>query len=71
VEEDTAVIIKDGMEGKVTGSGTVIRIDGSDIEGTNMKNFTENQPFSVRNLKVDILAPGDTFHIEQRNPPHK
>jgi cyanophycinase len=71
IEEDTAVIVRNGNEGKVAGSGTVILIDGVGIEAANMKNFTEKKPFSVRNLKVDILAPDDTFQIEQRNPPHQ
>jgi len=71
IEEDTAVIIRKGLEGEVDGSGTVIRIEGFGITEANMKNFTEKKPFSVRGLKVDILAMGDEFLIEQKNPPHK
>jgi cyanophycinase len=71
IEEDTAVIVRKGVEAEVAGSGTVFVVEGFAITEANMKNFTEKKPFSVRNLKVDILAAGDTFQIEQKNPPHK
>jgi len=71
IEEDTAVIVRNGVEAEVAGSGTVIRIEGFGISEANMKNFAEKKPFSVRDLKVDILATGDKFRIEQKNPPHK
>ncbi len=71
IEEDTAVIVRNGQEAEVLGSGTVIIIRGFAIVLANMKHFVEKKPVSVRNLQVDILAPGDTFHIEQPNPPHK
>ena len=71
IEEDTAIIVRNSLEAEVIGSGTVILIMGFSIVAADMDNFTEKKPVSVRNLKVDILAPGDKFHIEQRNPPHK
>jgi cyanophycinase len=71
VEENTALIIQKGVEAEVAGGGTVIRIEGFDMSGANMKNFTEKKPFSVRNLSVDILAQGDKLRIQQRNPPHQ
>jgi cyanophycinase len=71
IEEDTAVLLSNGTEAEVAGSGTVIIIEGFSIVDANMKNFSEKKPFSVRNLKVDILAAGDKFVIEQKNPAHK
>jgi cyanophycinase len=71
IEEDTAIIIRKGEQGEVIGAGTVIIILGFFIAEAAMDNFTEKKPVSVRNLKVDILAPGDTFQLDQRNPPHK
>jgi cyanophycinase len=71
IEEDTAVIVRNGIDGEVTGSGTVIVIQGFSILEADMKNFSEKKPVSVRNLKVDILAPGNKFLLEQRNPPHR
>jgi cyanophycinase len=71
VEEDTAVIIRNGLDAEIAGSGTVIRIEGFNIVRADMQRFAEKKPFSVQNLKVDIYAPGEKFRIEQRNPPHK
>jgi cyanophycinase len=71
IEEDTAVILRNGQEAEVLGSGTVIVIVGFFIAESDMGNFIEKKPVSVRNLKVDILAPGDKFSIDQKNPPHK
>jgi cyanophycinase len=71
IEEDTAIIIHNGTEGEIAGSGTVIVIEGFAMVMANMKNFTEKKPVSIRNLKVDILAPGDKLSIRQTNPPHK
>lgn len=71
IEEDTAVIVRKGIDCEVIGSGTVIQVKGLAITASDMKGFTEKKPFSVRNLTVDILAAGDTFHIEQTNPPHQ
>jgi cyanophycinase len=71
IEEDTAIIVRNGLECTVVGSGTVLVLQGAGIVAADMKNFTEKKPFSVRGLSVDILAPGDTFQIPQPNPPHK
>ena len=71
IEEDTAVIVRKGIECEVQGSGTVIQINGFNITESNMKDFTEKKPFTVRNLEVDILAAGDTFQIKVTNPPHQ
>jgi cyanophycinase len=71
IEEDTAIIIRNGLDAEVIGSGTVIVIAGFFISDSGIDNFTEKKPVSVRNLKVDILAPGNKFQILQPNPPHK
>jgi cyanophycinase len=71
IEEDTAILIRNGVEAEVKGSGTVIVVEGFSITEADMKKFTEKKPFSVRNLKVDILAPDDKFSIQQLNPIHK
>jgi cyanophycinase len=71
IEEDTAIIVHNGLEAEVIGSGVVIVILGFFIIQSDMENFTAKKPVSVHNLKVDILTPGDKFHIDLANPPHK
>jgi cyanophycinase len=71
IEEDTALLIKEGINIEVIGTGLVIVIEGFEIEATNMENFTEDRPITARNLKVHLLSSGDTYQVPQVNPPHK
>lgn len=70
IEEDTAIIVTDGLQGEVMGSGIIIVIEGFDIEQSNVGEFTDERPISVRNLKVHLLGRGDHYRIPQLNPPH-
>jgi len=65
IEEDTAVIVRNGSEGEVAGSGTIIKIDGTSIPDFDTKKFSEKKAFSVKNLTVDILSAGDCFVMKQ------
>ena len=69
IEEDTAVIIENGTEARVEGSGVVIIIDGHLSGGTNITE--SDHVFSIRGLRVDILSSGEKFKIPQMNPPHQ
>jgi cyanophycinase len=71
IEEDTAVIVRNGNEGEVIGNGTVIIIEGGDIDASNINQFGNNQRITIRNLRVSILAKGEVYNIPQSNPPHK
>lgn len=70
VSEDTCLIIRNGHEVEVAGSGIVIIVDGFHITGSNILEFNEKVPFAVRNLKMHLLTRGDTYEIPQNNPPH-
>jgi cyanophycinase len=71
IEEDTAIVVNNGEEMQVVGTGMVIIIEGFDIRGSNIKEFAENKPITARDLRVHLLADGDTYVIPQINPPHK
>ncbi|MCW3105975.1 MAG: hypothetical protein JWQ09_481 [Segetibacter sp.] len=70
IEEDTAIIVRNGRDAEVIGSGTIIIIDGYNIRYSNAKEFENKEPVSIKNLRVDILKKGNKFTIEQINPPH-
>jgi cyanophycinase len=70
IEEDTAVIIRNGIEAEIIGSGTTIVIEGFHISESNITEFADKTPISIRNLKVHILSQGNTYQIPQTNPPH-
>lgn len=71
IEEDTAVVIRNGLDAEVIGSGTVIVMDGAVISNTNFTEFSEKQAVSIRDLKVHLLVRGDKYTIPQTNPPHQ
>jgi cyanophycinase len=71
IEEDTAILVRNGEEAEVLGTGLVLITEGFDLEGVNVEDFTSDRPVTARNLKVHLLADGDRYHIPMVNPPHK
>jgi cyanophycinase len=70
IDEDTAMIIRNGVEAEVRGSGIVIVLEGFDISYTNVDGKPEEPPISIRDLKLHLLAPCDKYILKQINPPH-
>jgi cyanophycinase len=71
IEEDTAIVVHNGINAEVVGTGLVIIIEGFNIEDINISEFTSEKPIKARNLKVHLLSDGDMYEIPQINPPHK
>ena len=71
IEEDTAIIVKNGTEVEVTGTGLVIVVEGHRISFSNMEDFTKDKPVTIRDLYVHLLSSGEKYEIRQRNPQHK
>lgn len=71
IEEDTAIIVKNGLEARVSGTSLVVIMDGFNITSTNMHDFAADKPVKARNLNMHLLSDGDTYQIPQINPPHK
>lgn len=71
IEEDTAIIVHNGINAEVVGTGLVIVIEGFEIEQANISDFGTDKPIKARNLKVHLLSEGDIYEIPQVNPPHK
>ena len=65
--EDTGLIIKNGNDCTVIGSGMAIVFDGSDLSHNNEKILKNGTPMTMTNLKVHVLANGDQFHINSRD----
>lgn len=64
--EDTGLIIKNGKEFEVIGSGMIIVFDPQGITHNNEKVLKKGTPMTLTNLIVHILANGDRFNIETR-----
>lgn len=70
IEEDTAVLVRNGLDAEVLGTGTVMIIEGFGVEGVNIEDFGSEKPITIRDLKVHILSSGTSYRIPQINPPH-
>src|SRR4051812_28260657 len=70
IEEDTAVIVRNGSEVEVLGTGTIIVIEGHHITSAEIHDFTSESPITIRDLKVHILSEKETYVIPITNPPH-
>jgi cyanophycinase len=70
LEEDSAIIVRNGLESEVMGSGVVMFIDGRELCRSNVVDFGNGTPISIRGLKVDLFSRTDKFLIPQTNPPH-
>jgi len=71
IEEDTAIMVRNGVEAKVVGTGLVIIMEGFDIRDSSIANFTEDKPVTARDIKMHLLSDGCEYIIPQLNPPHK
>ncbi|MCW3079884.1 cyanophycinase [Segetibacter sp.] len=70
IEEDTAMIVRNGLDAEVVGTGTIIIIEGFHVSEASIDQFTSDKPVTIRNLKMHILSDGDKYTIPQNNPPH-
>lgn len=64
--EDTGMIIKNGNDCTVIGSGMVIVFDGSKLTHNNEKILEEGTPMTMANLNVHVLSNSDSFDIKNR-----
>jgi cyanophycinase len=64
--EDTGVIVSEGHRLKAIGSGSVIIIDGKNIEYNNIADISFGKPISVENIIVHIMSGGDTYNLQTR-----
>lgn len=64
--EDTGVIVSQGHELKAIGSGSVVIVDGKNIEHNNIADIEFGKPISVENIIVHIMSQGDIYNLETR-----
>jgi cyanophycinase len=64
--EDTGLIIKNGNDCTVIGSGMVIVFDGSKLTHNNEKLLEEGTPMTMANLCIHVLSNSDMYDIKNR-----
>jgi cyanophycinase len=64
--EDTGVLIREGNFIETIGSNLVIVVDGHHIRHNNASYAPPGTPLSIENLKVHVLAYGNSYDIRER-----
>ncbi|MDA9774724.1 cyanophycinase [Algibacter sp.] len=64
--EDTGMIIKNGNDCTVIGSGMAIVFDGSKLTHNNEKLLEEGTPMTIANMTVHVLSNSDQYNIKNR-----
>lgn len=64
--EDTGVIVSEGHNLQAIGSGSVVIVDGKNIEYNNIADIDFGKPISVENIIVHIMSQGDVYNLETR-----
>lgn len=63
LEEDTAVFVTKGSEIEVLGNGIVVLLDGHDCTGNTIYEIEPGEVFSIRDLRLHLLAKGQRFTL--------
>ncbi len=64
--EDTGLIIKNGNDCTVIGSGMVIIFDGSKLTHNNEQHLEEGTPMTITNMITHVLSNSDSYDISKR-----
>jgi len=64
--EDTGMIIKNGNDCTVIGSGMAIIFDGKTLTHNNEKILDEGTPMTMANLTIHVLSNSDQYDIKNR-----
>ncbi|QJX47535.1 cyanophycinase [Hymenobacter taeanensis] len=65
LEEDTAVFVTKGRELEVLGNGLVVLVDGHDCSGNTIAAIKPGEVFSIRDLRVHLLAKGECYSLPE------
>ncbi|PSR53329.1 cyanophycinase [Adhaeribacter arboris] len=71
LEEDTGVIVREGRNLEVIGSGLIVIVDGHLTTETNVHIVHTGAPVTIRNLIVHMLGKGDQYQITTAESYHK
>jgi cyanophycinase len=69
LEEDTAVLVTKGRDLEVLGNGIVVLLDGHQCTGNTIYEIEPGDVFSIRDLRLHLLAKGQRFTLPGFQPP--
>src|SRR3954452_15174266 len=66
IDENTAILAREGESFEVIGVGAVYVINGQCITFTNLSESATDATISVHGVRLDVLSRGDRFDVERR-----
>ncbi len=66
LDEDSAVVVRDGARLEAIGSGAVVIIDGHDMRYSNITQVRMGRAIAEEGILVHTLTRGHGYHIEER-----
>ena len=66
LEEDTAIVVTNGIQLEVIGSGIVTIVDGHPMTYTNLSDIKDGEPISMCDMKVHFLSRGQRYNLNRR-----
>jgi cyanophycinase len=66
IDENTAIVAREGEGFEVIGGGAVYVINGQCITYTNLSESEPEATISVHGVRLDVLSRGDRFDLEKR-----
>jgi len=68
IDEDTAVVVRDGTTFEVLGSGAVYVVDGTKITYSSLSERHAEGTLSIYDVRIHVLSSGDQFDLHTLRP---
>ena len=69
LDENTAIVVERARF-TVIGAGGVYAVNGATVTFSTVADVSNDQPFSIDDVTLHVLAPGDRFDLKRRRPIH-
>ncbi|MGY2131151.1 cyanophycinase [Hymenobacter sp. HD11105] len=63
LEEDTAILVRNGYELEVIGSGLVTVLEANECTRNNIYEISPDTPFTIRDLRLHFLSAGEKYEL--------
>lgn len=70
IEENTAMIVRNGIDAEIIGTGIVTVMEGFGITDSNITRYESERTITIHDLNIRILSRGSSYQIPRYNPPH-
>jgi len=67
IDEDTAIVLRDGQF-EVIGGGGVYVVDGGGVTHSNIAEAQPQRALSIHDVRLHVLSSGDRFNLVERRP---